>query len=95
MFERFQNFVPKIVNKNNLKKSIDASLICEVFRRVSPEIINNKEIIITPKYFKKNILFLDSPNSATSQTVFLYKTQLINAINQDLNKKVVNDIKFV
>lgn len=100
MFENFQKFIPKAANHYGIARQMEASHICELFRKLIPEIFPKATTSqISPAYFKDSVLTVHVASSAWAQEITMKKSQIIKQINEKIqaipnnNQTKLNEIR--
>ena len=71
MFEPFQKFMSKSVNRHGLSREFQAAEICHYFRTIMPEIFETHPDIkdfIAPAHFKDSTLTINAKNPVIPAT---------------------------
>ncbi|MBU0981950.1 DUF721 domain-containing protein [Patescibacteria group bacterium] len=95
-FQPFQNWVPKTLQKYKLARQARASLICERFRKLVPEMIGEDCAgVVRPKSFKGGTLYVSVPSSSYAQRVYVHRHDIIMKLNLEVDNDFVHDIRTV
>ena len=93
-FVDFKSLIPRALEKFRLGREARASLVCERFRLIAPEIVGQGcEELIHPKFVKHGILYISVPSSIWAQKVFVKRHLLMEELNRD--KEIVKDLKVL
>lgn len=96
MFEPFQQFIPKSINRYGLSHEFQAAEICHYFRTIMPEIFKTHPDIkdfIAPAHFKNNTLTINAKNPAWAQEVIMRKEKIISEMNRRAGKEIIKKLR--
>ena len=94
MFIPIQKILPKTIAAFGIKREVDAAIICEKYRKFAPRFVHTNALANTlPKSYRGKTLTVGVANGAWAEQVVSQKKALIEAINQSLGKKLLEDIK--
>lgn len=96
MFEPFQQFISKSINRYGLSREFKAAKVCHDFRAIVPEIFENYPEIssfVFPAYFKDNTLMVNVKDPAWAQEVIMRKEKIIDFMNKKAGEEVIKKLK--
>jgi len=95
MFEPFQKFFDKAARNYGMKKAVDASHVCHVFRKIMPEIFTSEKAKenISPASFQENYLLINVKSPAWAQEVMMKKALIIEKLNENIGKQMVKNLR--
>lgn len=86
------DMLKKIVSENNLSYGIDKVRVKQIWQKIGSDVVKNYTESVDLKADK---LFIKLNNSALKNNLEYKKSDLINLINEEFEKKLITDIVFL
>lgn len=94
MFVPLSKILPRAAGSLGMKRQLEAALICEKYRKLAPRLVHANALKHTfPKYYRDGTLTIGMQSSAWAGQVVKSKQSLLDAINKELGRKTVINIK--
>ena len=94
MFIPIQKILPKSITRLGLTRETKAALVCEIYRKLAPQLVHPEALKHTsPKFLKGNVLTIGVENSAWAQQIATQKIVLLKTLNKALGKNPITNIK--
>jgi hypothetical protein len=95
-FIQLKDLMPKAIAHYKMERETRAALICRRFREMAPEIVGDGcATVISPKFFKRGVLYVSVPNSLWAQKVYVHRHELLMSLNGSLDKAYIADLRTV
>lgn len=91
-FQSMQDLMKDVLQENNLQKGMDQIAVKEAWLEVMGQgVMTYTEAV----ELKKNVLVVRLTSSALREELSYGKEKIINMLNENLNKTIINTIKLV
>lgn len=96
MFTQLKDLLPRATRKIEMERTLNAALVCEIFRQIRAEVLGNYATRdVEPKFYRSRILTLAVSSSPAAQEIFFHKKELIEHLNKRLGKDAIRDVRTV
>ncbi|PIQ77127.1 hypothetical protein COV82_06025 [Candidatus Peregrinibacteria bacterium CG11_big_fil_rev_8_21_14_0_20_46_8] len=94
MFTKLSHLLPRTINRNGLRGTVNAAMVCVQYEKIAPEIIHPEALKYThARVYKGGTLIIGVANPAWAQRIKERSAELIEILNKRLDGPTIKEIK--
>jgi len=96
MFREIKSILPKSIRRAGIGRQVQDTLIIKLFNEIKEKLlITASSEKIRPVYAKGGVLVIASLSSSATKELQTKEKEIINEINNNFKKRVINKIKCI
>lgn len=94
MFKSLKNILEKKIKKIPQKRAFLSLKICDLFEEKAKQVLGQDSVNFKATSFEDGTIFVKAPSASLRQELNLYQNQIIETLNQELEKEIVERIRY-